>query len=271
MRDGRDSHGQIELFQGHMAMRLAKRGFGLQHVQIDLPLNHNFGLCRHPQIKAVGFHHLNGRAGQAASHIKFIHANGQLLWTHESHKGRTSEDHRTGHGFVTCFFPCLIVKIAASAAYPCGHSNHHPIGGFQGAAIGAHVLHPCDGVDGDHIGGRQGGRTVKARGGNGDGQHVKTVALTQQICALMNHFLALCFGDHSRCNGIGNGVVPTRLNVLHRGPHPHAVNLAVGGQSTHHHRYAVLAAFGIDDVGEQKCFAFGLVHATYKLPSNQGM
>ena len=32
MRDGRDLHGQIELFQSHMAMRFTKGRLGLKHV-----------------------------------------------------------------------------------------------------------------------------------------------------------------------------------------------------------------------------------------------
>ena len=32
MRDGRDLHGQIELFQSHMTMRFTKGRLGLKHV-----------------------------------------------------------------------------------------------------------------------------------------------------------------------------------------------------------------------------------------------
>ena len=97
------------------------------------------------------------------------------------------------------------------------------------------------------------------------------MAFAQQGRAFMNHFLAFGLGDQAGRDRVVDGMLPLGLNGLDRSAHAHAVDLTVGSECAHHHRHRVPAPLGIDDMGEQKRLALGLVHAADKLPAHQGM
>ena len=164
MRDGRDFHREVELLQRDVAMRFAKRRFGLQKLKIDLAFDHDLGLRRHAQVHAAGLDHFNRHASESARHIEFVHADGQFLRPHEGHIRRAAQHHGARHGFVAGFFPGQVMQIAPGTAHARGHAHHQTVGGLERAAVGAHVLHAGFGVDRDDVGGGQRGRTVETGG-----------------------------------------------------------------------------------------------------------
>ena len=214
MGDGRDFHGQIEFLQSHVAMRLTKWRLGLQKLQINLAFDHNLRLCRNGERHAVGFCNANGHTGQATRHLQLIDADRHFLWTHEGHTRWAAKHHGTRHGLVAQCLPGLVVQVPTRTTHSSGHAHDHAVRGLQGGSVGAHVLHTRLRVFGDHIGGGECGGAIKAWSGDRDGQHVKTLALAQQICTFVDDLLALGLVHHDGFDGVIDGVVPTGLDLL---------------------------------------------------------
>ena len=77
--------------------------------------------------------------------------------------------------------------------------------------------------------------------------------------------------DHARRDGVGDGVVPFGLNLIHRRLHADGIDFAIGGDGADHHGHVVFAPEAIHDIGEQKGLALGLVDAAHELPAHQRM
>ena len=264
-------HGHVELFQSHMAMGFAEGRLGLHIFGVDIALDDDLRLGGHHEIDGTGLHHGDGRAGETASHGHLVHAHGQLLRAHEGHIGRAAQHDGAGHFLVAALLVLAIVLIAASAAHPRRHAHHQPVARLQRGAIGAHVLHARHGVPRHHIGGGEGGGAVEARRRDGDGQHVQPLALADEVAALVDHGMARRVGDHARRDGVGDGVVPFGLDLIHRRLHADGIDFAIGGDGADHHGHVVFAAQTIHDIGEQEGLALGLVDAAHELPAHQRM
>ena len=77
--------------------------------------------------------------------------------------------------------------------------------------------------------------------------------------------------DAQRLNRVLDGAQPRITNLINFLSHAERVNSRRGRQRAHHNWHIVLAAFGIDDVGEKKCTPLVGRHAAEKLPPHQRM
>jgi hypothetical protein len=72
-------HEGIQLARMHVAVRFAKRSFGLDVFRVQITFDDDLGVRRHHDIDGFTFDHRNRLASQAAGHTHFIDAIGNLL------------------------------------------------------------------------------------------------------------------------------------------------------------------------------------------------
>ena len=77
--------------------------------------------------------------------------------------------------------------------------------------------------------------------------------------------------DNARLDGVGDGRIPLRLDLVHRRIHADAVDLPVGRERTNDHRHVVFSTEPVDDIREQECFTLRFVDAADKLPAHKRM
>ena len=152
MRDRGDLHRHVEAFERDMAVAFAERTFRLEQFGIDQPLDDEFGVGRHVEIDGRGLDDADRRAGQPAGHRHLVAIDRQLLRSGEHHDRRGADHDGDRHRLfqLAVFLP---VQITAGAAGPRRHAHAEPVGGFQAAAIGAHVADAGFRILGDAHGG----------------------------------------------------------------------------------------------------------------------
>ncbi len=128
---------------------------------VDQALDDDLGVGGHVQVDARRLDDADGRAGQTAGDRHLVLIDRQLLRPGEQHHRRAADDDGAGHRLLALlvFAP---VQIAAGAARARRHAHAEPVLRFQGAAIGAHVLHAGFRIAGDAERGGQIRRGVEA-------------------------------------------------------------------------------------------------------------
>src|SRR5262249_32134565 len=97
------------------------------------------------------------------------------------------------------------------------------------------------------------------------------ISLAAECRALDDDLVADRGLDDPRRDRVGDRVIPPRLDLRERHTHAGAVDRAVGGDRTDHHRNRIAATPTIDHVGEEECLAVGFGHAPDELPAYERM
>ena len=161
--------------------------------------------------------------------------------------------------------------IAAGPAHARRHAHHQAIRRFECRPIGAHVLGAGCGIAGDDVGRGQRRRAVKAWRRNRNRQPVEAVAFTLQRIAFQHDLMAGRGCHEPWRHRVCDRVVPFGRDVLDRRVHADRVDRAVGRDRADHDRHVVGAATAVDNIGEQKRLAVGLIEPTDELPAHQRM
>ena len=163
--DGGHLHGHVEVLERHVAVAFAERAFGLEQLGIDQPLDHDLGVGRHVEVDRRRLGDANGRARQRAGDRHLVLVDRELLRAGEHDRGGATDHDGARHRPLqrAIFLP---MQVAAGAADARGHAHAEPVGRFELAAVGAHVLNAGLGIARDAQRRRQIGRRIEARRGD---------------------------------------------------------------------------------------------------------
>ena len=224
--DRRHLHRHVEVFERDVAVAFAERAFRLEQFRIDQPLDHDFGIGRHVEIDGDAFHGADRLAGERAGDAHLVHVDGELLRAGEDHDRRAADDDRDRHRRLQLAV-LQPVLIAAGAADPRGHAHAEPVGGFEPAAVGAHVLDAALRVLGDAERGGEIGRGVEAGRRDRHRQELQAAVRLLQVVALDDDLLARRGRvDPHRLDRMVDRVDPGLADLLDRLAHADGVDVA---------------------------------------------
>ena len=229
MRDRRDLHGHVVVFERDVAIAFPKGPFGLEQIGINQPLDYYFGVGRHFEINRRALGDPDWRACERSGHAHLVLIYGKLLRSGENHDGRAADDYGARHRLAAgaIFLP---VQVAAGTANSRRHADAEPVGLFQRAAVGAHVTHACFRIAGDAKGRRKIWSRVKSRSGDWNRQPRQAAIKATEIVAGDDDLLASRRTDHDWRDGIGDRVRPGHANFVNGAAHPEGVDFGRGCQ-----------------------------------------
>ena len=161
--DRRHLDRHVEGFERDIAVALAERRLGLEHIAVDQALDHDLGIRRHVEVDGAAARHADRLAGRAAGDRHLVDVDRELLRPGEHHDRRRA-DHDGDRHLLLALAILQPMQIAAGAGRLARHHAHHrAVRRFQRHAIGAHVAHAALGVAGDAERRGEIGRGVEAR------------------------------------------------------------------------------------------------------------
>ncbi len=268
-RDRGYAHESVVFLQVHVAVGLAERRLGLQHLGIDQALDHDLRFRRHHQIDGLGAHHVDRPARERAGHRDLVEVLGHLLHRGVGDDGRTADNDRAGKRLAARL---ALLPMREDAGAQLDRRVHaEPPRRLELAAVVADVLDAGVGILGDVVAGRQVGRVVPARRRDRHRQAVERRAGLVEIGARDHDLLAGRIRDHARRNGIGDGRDPGRADLLEWLAEARAIDGRIGGKTRDQHRDVEAVMLGIGRVREQERLALGFRNAATVLPAHQRM
>ena len=121
----------VEGFERDIAVALAERRLGLEHVRIDHALDHDLGIRRHVEIDGAAARHADRRAGSAAGDRHLVHVDRKLLRAGEHHDRRAADHDRDRHLLAALAVLQPMQKAAGAGRLARHHPHHRAVGGLQ--------------------------------------------------------------------------------------------------------------------------------------------
>ncbi len=191
-------------------------------------------------------------AGEPAGDAKLVEIDGELLRPGEHDHGRGADHDGDRHRLFSLAVFEPVQEAAGAGRLARHHAHDQPVGGFERRAVSAHVLHAALGIAGDAQSRRQIRRRVEAgrrdrhrQGGEAAGRSCRSFASDHDLLARRG-------ADDDRRDRMRDRLHPGCADLLDLAAHADGVNLRRSRERADHNRNVVLAALGIDDVGEDE-------------------